>query len=42
VSADQLRRLADAGDPLVLPGVYDGLSARLATQAGLGALVVSG
>lgn len=42
MSADQLRRLADAGDPLVLPGVYDGLSARLATQAGLGALVVSG
>lgn len=40
--ADRLRALADAGGPLVLPGVYDGLSARLAVQAGFGALVVGG
>ncbi len=40
--AEQLRALADAGPPLVLPGVYDGLSARLAVQAGFGALVVGG
>ncbi len=42
MNADRLRELADAGGPLVLPGVYDGLSARLAHQAGFGALVVSG
>jgi len=42
VSAERLRALADSGAPLVLPGVYDGLSARLAAQAGFGALVVSG
>lgn len=41
-TADDLRALADAGPPLVLPGVYDGLSARLAVQAGFGALVVGG
>lgn len=40
--ADQLRALSDGTAPLVLPGVYDGLSARLAAQAGFGALVVSG
>lgn len=40
--ADRLRALADAGGPLVLPGVYDGLSARLAVQAGFEALVVGG
>lgn len=40
--ADRIRALADGAEPLVLPGVYDGLSARLATQAGFGALVVSG
>jgi len=40
--AERLRALADADDPLVLPGVYDGLSARLARQAGFDALVVSG
>jgi len=34
--------MADAGGPLVLPGVYDGLSARIAVQAGFGALVVGG
>ncbi len=42
MSAERLRALADSGAPLVLPGVYDGLSARLAAQAGFGALVVSG
>ena len=41
-AADQLRALADGAAPLVLPGVYDGLSARLAAQVGFGALVVSG
>lgn len=41
-AADHLRGLADGTAPLVLPGVYDGLSARLAAQAGFGALVVSG
>jgi len=41
-AADHLRALADGTQPLVLPGVYDGLSARLAAQAGFGALVVSG
>lgn len=40
--AARLRDLADADRPLVLPGVYDGLSARLAVQAGFGALVVGG
>jgi len=40
--AAQLREMADAGGPLVLPGVYDGLSARIAVQAGFGALVVGG
>ena len=42
MSAHELRALADASAPLVLPGVYDGLSARLAAQAGFRALVVSG
>ena len=40
--ATRLRALADADAPLVLPGVYDGLSARLARQAGFDAVVVSG
>ncbi len=40
--ADRIRELADGDGPLVLPGVYDGLSARLAAQAGFRALVVSG
>ena len=40
--ATRLRALADADAPLVLPGVYDGLSARLAREAGFHALVVSG
>ena len=30
MSAERLRALADAPGPLVLPGVYDGLSSRLA------------
>ncbi len=42
MSADRLRALADGDRPLVLPGVYDGLSARLAVQAGFPALVVGG
>ena len=41
-AADRVRALADGAAPLVLPGVYDGLSARLAAQVGFGALVVSG
>ncbi len=42
MSADRLRALADGDRPLVMPGVYDGLSARLAVQAGFPALVVGG
>ncbi len=42
MSADRLRALADADHPLVLPGVFDGLSSRLAAAAGFEALVVSG
>ncbi len=42
MSANRLRALADGDRPLVLPGVYDGLSARLAVQAGFPALVVGG
>ncbi len=42
MSAERLRALADGPAPLVLPGVYDGLSSRLAVQAGFEALVVSG
>ena len=42
MGADRLRALADADAPLVLPGVYDGLSARLAVAAGFDALVVGG
>ncbi len=40
--ATRLRALADGPEPLVLPGVYDGLSSRIAVQAGFEALVVSG
>jgi methylisocitrate lyase len=40
--AARLRALAAGHPPLVLPGVYDGLSARLAAAAGFPALVVSG
>lgn len=40
--AERLRELVDAERPLVLPGVFDGLSARLAAAAGFTALVVSG
>jgi 2-methylisocitrate lyase-like PEP mutase family enzyme len=40
--AARLRALAADGPPLVLPGVFDGLSARLAVAAGFPALVVSG
>lgn len=42
MSAGRLRALADRAEPLVLPGVYDGLSSRIAVQAGFEALVVSG
>lgn len=42
MTADRLRDLADGSAPLVLPGIYDGLSARLAVAAGLPAVVVSG
>lgn len=40
--ASQLRRLLAEPGPLVLPGVYDGLSARLAAEAGFQALYLSG
>lgn len=42
MGADLLRALADADDPLVLPGTYDGLSSLLAVRAGFPAVVVSG
>ena len=37
-----LRRLISAGDLLVAPGVYDGISARLAEQAGFQAIYMTG
>lgn len=40
--ASRIRALADGDDPLVLPGIYDGLSARLAVAAGFSVPVVSG
>lgn len=39
---DRLRQLLDRGEQLVLPGVYDGLSARIAEEAGFPAVYVSG
>jgi 2-methylisocitrate lyase-like PEP mutase family enzyme len=38
----RLRRLVAAGDVVVAPGVYDGLSARLAARAGFPALYATG
>lgn len=38
----RLRELIDGPDPILAPGVFDGLSARLATKAGLLALHASG
>jgi 2-methylisocitrate lyase-like PEP mutase family enzyme len=40
--AGRIRALADGDAPLVLPGIYDGLSARLAVAAGFPVPVVSG
>jgi len=40
--ADRIRAFADGDAPLVLPGIYDGLSARLAVAAGFPVPVVSG
>jgi 2-methylisocitrate lyase-like PEP mutase family enzyme len=40
--AGRIRVLADGDTPLVLPGIYDGLSARLAVAAGFPVPVVSG
>lgn len=42
MSAQRIRDLLAAGHPLMLPGVYDALSARLAEQAGFAASFVSG
>jgi 2-methylisocitrate lyase-like PEP mutase family enzyme len=42
VSGDALRARLARPEPLLLPGVWDGLSARLAVQAGFEALFVSG
>lgn len=39
---DQLRRAVDGTAPLLLPGVYDALSARLAVAAGFDAIYVTG
>ncbi|MQA06825.1 MAG: isocitrate lyase [Streptosporangiales bacterium] len=41
-AAGQLARLIARGELLVLPGVYDGLSARVAEEAGFECLYVSG
>ncbi|WAL63458.1 oxaloacetate decarboxylase [Amycolatopsis cynarae] len=38
----RLRELLAAGDPLVAPGAYDALSARLIEQAGFGAVYMTG
>jgi 2-methylisocitrate lyase-like PEP mutase family enzyme len=38
----RLRELIADGGPLLAPGVYDGLTARLAEQAGFGAVYMSG
>jgi 2-methylisocitrate lyase-like PEP mutase family enzyme len=40
--AKQLRRLVEAGNTVVAPGVYDGLSARLVARAGFPAMYASG
>ena len=37
-----LKQLINANDYLVLPGVYDGLSALVASQSGFKALYMSG
>jgi len=42
MNAADLRRLAHGGAPVVLPGVWDALSARLADDAGFPARFVSG
>jgi 2-methylisocitrate lyase-like PEP mutase family enzyme len=41
-TGDTLRSVLDAGQPVVLPGVWDALSMRLAADAGFGAVFVSG
>jgi 2-methylisocitrate lyase-like PEP mutase family enzyme len=38
----RLRQLVTGGDVVVAPGVYDGLSARLAARAGFGAIYATG
>lgn len=40
--AAEIRRLLSGGRTINMPGVYDGLSSRLATSAGFGVLFVSG
>ncbi len=40
--ANELRRLIEEAAPVVAPGVYDGLSARLVGQAGFAAVYASG
>jgi 2-methylisocitrate lyase-like PEP mutase family enzyme len=42
VSGDDLRRRLASGEPVLMPGVWDGLSARLAVEAGFEVLFVSG
>ena len=41
-SSTQLRKLISGGDVVVAPGVYDGLSAHLARQAGFAAVYATG
>src|SRR3954470_19032789 len=40
--APALRALLAGGEPVLAPGAYDGLSARLAEQAGFGAVYMTG
>jgi 2-methylisocitrate lyase-like PEP mutase family enzyme len=40
--AAELRALVQRGQPLVMPGVYDALSARIAARAGFEAIFISG
>jgi len=40
--ATTLRNLIERGDTIIAPGIFDGLSAKLATQAGFKALYASG
>src|SRR3954452_13527064 len=42
VGPGRLRELLDGGEPVLAPGAYDALSARMAEQAGFGAVYMTG